>query len=67
MKKYTCTECHQPIETGMAVLRSISFQRVAFHKVPCYTAQIAAADHTEVGTFTAPVGARRPVGAGSTV
>jgi len=31
---YTCTDCHHPIPGGQAVLRSISFERVAFCQ-PC--------------------------------
>jgi len=29
---YTCTDCHHPIPTGMAVIRTRSFQRVTLHK-----------------------------------
>jgi len=31
----TCTHCHTPIPTGHAVIRSQSFQRVAYHQ-ECY-------------------------------
>lgn len=30
MSRYTCTDCHEPIPNGEAVIRSISFERVAF-------------------------------------
>jgi hypothetical protein len=29
---YHCQDCHRPIPSGQAVIRSISLQRVAFHK-----------------------------------
>lgn len=31
---YTCTDCHLPIPAGQAVLRSVSFVRVAYC-LPC--------------------------------
>ena len=34
MKRYHCTDCHHPIPTGLAVIRSQSFQRVTYCK-PC--------------------------------
>ena len=34
MKLYTCTDCHTTIPTGLAVIRSQSFQRVTYCK-PC--------------------------------
>jgi hypothetical protein len=34
MSTYTCTDCHQPIPAGHAVIRSVSFQRVAYCQ-PC--------------------------------
>ena len=32
MNRYTCTDCHHPIPNGMAVIRSISLQRVTLHR-----------------------------------
>ena len=34
MSTYTCTDCHTPIPTGLAVIRSQSFQRVTYCR-PC--------------------------------
>ena len=34
MSKHTCTDCHLPIPTGLAVIRSQSFQRVTYCR-PC--------------------------------
>ena len=36
MSTYTCTECHLPIPSGEAVIRSQSFQRVTYCR-PCAT------------------------------
>jgi hypothetical protein len=33
---YTCTDCDQPIPAGLAVIRSVSFQRVTYCQ-PCAT------------------------------
>jgi hypothetical protein len=33
---FTCTDCHRPIPAGHAVIRSVSFQQVAYCK-PCAT------------------------------
>jgi hypothetical protein len=35
MNTYTCTACHKAIPAGMAVQRSISFVRVAYH-IECH-------------------------------
>lgn len=32
MHTYTCTTCHHPIPRGHAVLRSVSFSLVAYHR-----------------------------------
>jgi hypothetical protein len=32
--KHSCTDCHRPIPAGMAVIRSVSFQRVTYCQ-PC--------------------------------
>lgn len=32
MRKHTCTSCHQPIDRGAAVIRSIDFHQVAWHR-----------------------------------
>lgn len=45
MKHLTCTDCHTKIPTGLAVIRTRSFQRVAFHQ-GCY-ADLQAELHPE--------------------
>jgi hypothetical protein len=35
MNKYLCEKCFNPIPAGEAVLRSVLFERVAWHK-DCY-------------------------------
>ena len=33
--KHNCTDCHQPIPAGLAVLRSSNFRAIAWHR-DCY-------------------------------
>jgi hypothetical protein len=34
-RKHTCTDCHQPIPTGLAVLRGNGHELLAWHRA-CY-------------------------------
>ena len=35
-RKHTCTDCHQPIPAGLAVLRGNGHELLAWHR-ECYT------------------------------
>ncbi|HET6628516.1 MAG TPA: hypothetical protein VFG91_01950 [Woeseiaceae bacterium] len=39
---HTCTDCHQPIPAGLAVLRSSLFRQLPFHR-ECWAARKPAA------------------------
>jgi hypothetical protein len=43
MNQHTCTDCHQPITAGEAVLRSALFELVAWHR-ECYAWRLSPAD-----------------------